>query len=149
MVVFRRLFRATQLTAIDHYAAQLARITHHVENRTFGCFVDIDSRVGIVQIALYERWFDGDRLHCDELARDVFDSDDEETLAASAEYLAQLEVLAERRDREREAAYIDACAEDEARTEQAITEGSTAEELVHILAAKTRQAYAGRTARFR
>ena len=107
MVLFRRMFRATQLSAIDHYAAQLALITHHVENKTFGCFVDIDSRAGTVQIALYERWFDGDRLHCEELARDMFDSDQDGTLAASAEYLAELEDLAERRDGEREAAYID------------------------------------------
>jgi hypothetical protein len=138
VVLFHRTFRrALEWAAIETYAAELARVAEHANNRTLGCFVETHSESGTVEIALYERWFDGNHLRCDELARRVFDPDDVGALVASAEFLVELEAWAGQRNEEREAAYLDASANDMARTARSIERESAAEELARILASKT------------
>jgi hypothetical protein len=136
-MLFHRTFRPLlELFALETYAGQLARVALHANDGTFGCFVAIDSRVGMLQIWLYERWFDGQRLHVDELAKRVFDPSDDGTLVRSAEFLAELGDSAERRNEEREAAYLAASAEDASRTQHAIERERVAEELARILASE-------------
>lgn len=140
VVLFRRTFRALlQWSAIETYAAELARVAEHANHGTLGCFVETTEEVGVVVIALYERWFDGDHLRCDELARRLFDPVDETALVASAEFQAELEAWAEQRNEARESAYLDASAADAARVERALEQKSAATELAQILAGARHQ----------
>jgi hypothetical protein len=141
LVLFHRTFRPLlELAALETYAGQLARVARHANDGLFGCFVVIDSPVGLLQIELYERWFDGQRLHVDELAERVFDPGDDGTLVSSAEFLAELEDWAERRNEAREAAYLEASANEESHNRRAIERERLAKELVRILASQTTRA---------
>ena len=141
LVLFHRTFRPLlELFALETYAGQLARVAQHANDGTFGCFVVIDTSVGMLEIGLYERWFDGQRLRVDELAKRVFDPSDDETLVSGAEFVAELGDWAERRNLEREAAYLAASAEDASRTQRATERERVAEELARILASEIMRA---------
>jgi hypothetical protein len=58
-----------ELDRLEGYATVLERIARHAGDGTFGRFVETDSDAGDVRITLYERWFDGDGIHCEELAK--------------------------------------------------------------------------------
>jgi hypothetical protein len=142
LVMFHRAFRRlSELAALETYAGRLARVAQHANDGTLGCLVAIDTPAEMLQITLYERWFDGQRLHVDELAQSVFDPSDDETLVRSAEFLAELRDWAERRNREREATYVEVSAEETARTHRALDQERLAEELSRILATELRQTY--------
>jgi hypothetical protein len=139
VVMFHRLFRITlELSALETYAAKLARVAQHGNDGTLGCFVETSTDKGSVVITLYERWFDGAQLHCEELTRRVFDPSDENALVASAEFIAELEEWAERRNEERNASYLDASADDAARVLRSIEQESAAAELAGILSRRNR-----------
>ena len=139
-MLFHRTFRPLlELFALETYAGLLRRVAQHGNDGTFGCFVTIDSPVGMLQIRLYERWFDG-QLHVDELAERLFDPGEDGTLVCSAEFLAELGDWAERRNEEREAAYFEASAEDASRIQRAMERQRVAEELVSILASEITRA---------
>jgi len=141
LVLFHRTFRPLlELASLETYAGQLARVAQHANDGTYGCFVVIDVRVAMLQIRLYERWFDGRRLHVDELAQCMFDPDDERTLVCSAEFSAELRDWAERRNEEREAGYLKASAEDALRTQRTIERERVAEELARILTSEITRA---------
>jgi hypothetical protein len=141
LVLFHRTFRPLlELAALETYAGQLAQVARHANDGTFGCFLVIDSPFGLLQIELYERWFDGQRLHVDELVQRVFDPSDDGTLVCSAEFLAELVDLAERRNEAREAAYLEASANDASHTQRAMERERLAAELVRILARETTRA---------
>ena len=135
VVLFHRAFRTMfELNRLESYAAELERVGQHVCDGTFGCFIDTVSRDGVVQITLYERWFDGERLHCEGLAARDFDSDDEGALVASAEFVAALQSWAEERNDELEQIYRESDLEDAARIERATDRAAAADELAKILA---------------
>jgi hypothetical protein len=141
VVLFHRTFRSMfELAALETYAAQLARVAEHANCGTLGCFIETKPERGNVQIALYERWFDGSHLHCEELDRRVFDPADETTLVASAEFLAELEDRAAQRNEARDAAYLDASADDVERTRTSREQEAAAEELTRILPSETGRA---------
>jgi hypothetical protein len=141
LVLFHCAFRRLRdLAALETYAGRLARVAQHANDGTLGCFVVIDSLAEMLQIRLYERWFDGQRLHVDELAASRFDPSDDGTLVRSAEFLAELGDRAERRNEERQAAYLEASAEDAACTHRAIEQERLAEELARILASEVTRA---------
>ena len=141
LMLFHRTFRPLlELAALETYAGQLARVAQHATDGTLGCFIVIDSPVGMLQIRLYERWFDGQRLHVNELAQRVFDPGDDGTLVCSAEFLAELGDWAERRNDERDAANLEASAEDGSRTQRAMERERVAEELARILASEITRA---------
>jgi hypothetical protein len=134
VVVFRRTFRPrVELAELDRYIAELELAARYANEGTFGCFVDTRSRDGVVEIALYERWFNGRKLCCDELAHREFDAEDEQALVASAEFVTELQEWAERRNDERETAYRSESLEDDARRERATERASAGEELTQIL----------------
>jgi hypothetical protein len=134
-MLFHRTFRPLlELAALETYAGRLSRVAQHANDGTFGCFVVIDAHAGMLQIRLYERWFDGQRLHVDELSQRAFDPSDDRALVGSAEFVAELRDTAERRDEERDAAYLEASVEDAARTQRAMERHRAAEELARILA---------------
>jgi hypothetical protein len=134
-IMFRRTFRPrVQLEELERYAAELERVAKHANAGTFGCFVDTRSRDGIVEVSLYERWFDGRQLRCEQLASREFDPDDEHTLVASAEFVAQLEAWAEARNDERDWSYVERAIEEHAREQRALERQSAADELARILA---------------
>jgi hypothetical protein len=138
-VLFSRSFRAMQdKVAIESYSAQLSLISRYAQEGTFGCFAQTRSEVGSVDVLLYERWFDGDAIHTDELARRAFDASDEESLVASAEFLADLRLWAERRNEEREAAYLKERRADDDRKQLASAQEAAGRELNQILAAHAR-----------
>jgi hypothetical protein len=128
------------LAALEAYASQLELVARHANDGTFGCFVQSGSEAGRVQVTLYERWFDGAKLRCDELARREFDPDDESSLVASAEFLAELQDWAQRRNDEREASYRDAGISEAAATQQSLHRQAAADELASILASERRDA---------
>lgn len=135
-VLFRRSFRPLlELKELERYAAELERVARHANEGTLGCFVDTRSHEGVVEVALYDRWFDGDRLRCDELAHRRYDASDEQALVASAEFVAELEDWAQRRNDEREQSDAGARAAAEAAQEQARDRATAADELAGILRA--------------
>jgi hypothetical protein len=134
-VLFRRTFRPIgEADQIEAYASQLEQISAHASAGTFGCFVDTTTQGGEVRITLYERWFDGGRLHCEPLAERSFDPEDEAALVQSAEFRAQLETWAEERNDELEALYLAAVDDDSVRVQRATERQAAAEELAGILA---------------
>lgn len=137
-VLFAKRFRPMlELAALEHYAEQLSLVARHADEGTFGCFVETYTEDGDVAVCLYERWFDGDQIHTDELARRAFDASDGTALVASAEFLADLRDWAERRNRGREAAYLEELEEDDARSRIAADREAASAELNEILAAHT------------
>jgi len=138
-VLFSRSFRAMlDKVAIQDYTAHLSLVARYAQEGTFGCFAQTRSEVGSVEVLLYERWFDGDDIHTDELARRAFDAGDEESLVASAEFLADLRLWAERRNEEREAAYLNERRADDDRKQRASAQEAAGRELNQILAAHAR-----------
>jgi hypothetical protein len=135
VVLHHRTFRPKfELLALEAYAARLERTAEHGNNGTLGCFVDAEPRRnGIVHVTLYERWFDGQHLRCERLAGRDFDSTDESALVASSEFQAELQAWAEQRNHDRDAAYLDAAAEEAAQTERAAERANAAHELARIL----------------
>jgi hypothetical protein len=134
VVVFHRAVKPrVELAELEAYASQLERVAQHANDGTLGCFVETISRAGTVWITLYERWFDGHHLVCEQLAQHGFDPTDEATLVASAEFMVELEAWAEERNEEREASYLDAGGEDDAGTARAIDQTAAADELARIL----------------
>jgi hypothetical protein len=142
VVLHHRTFRPLlELAQLETYAAQLERTAGHANNGTLGCFVETQQRAdGIVRIALYERWFDGEHLHCEQLASRDFDASHDSAVVASAEFLAELREWAERRNDERHASELDAAAEDAARVQRASERSEAAAQLARILAGLNEQA---------
>jgi hypothetical protein len=138
-VLFSRSFRAMLDTvAIESYTAHLALVARHAQEGTFGCFAQTRSEGGRVDVLLYERWFDGDEIRTEELARRAFDAGDEQSLVASVEFLADLRAWAERRNQEREAAYLEERRADDDRKRLASEQEAASRELHQILAAHAR-----------
>jgi hypothetical protein len=135
VVVFHRTFKPRlELDQLERYARELERAAKHGNEGTLGCFVDTQGGDGVVEVKLYERWFDGRRLICDELASRRFDPEEDTTLVASTEFLAELQEWAERRNDEREAAYLESSVEDAVREQRSVERASAASELASILA---------------
>jgi len=140
LVLFHRTFTSQfELQELERYAAELERAARHANEGTFGCFVATQSRGDAVVATLYERWFDGAHLRCEQLARREFDASDEGTLVASAEFVAELEAWAEQRNDERETSYLEASVEAAARDERALERATAANELARILAEDSAQ----------
>jgi hypothetical protein len=135
LVLFHRAFKPrTELDQLERYASELEQVARHGNDGSLGCFVETESHDGVVEITLYERWFDGQRLRCEQLANREFDPEREDALVASAEFRGQLETWAEDRNAERETSYLDAAADDSARIARATEHRQAADELAGILA---------------
>jgi hypothetical protein len=142
LVLHHRTFRPLlQTTELQTYAAQLERVADHANHGTLGCFVETQKQQnGLVRVALYERWFDGHRLHCEQLASREFDASDGSALIASAEFLAELRDWAEQRNEERQASELEAAAEDAGHLQRASDRREAADQLARILAGLNEQA---------
>jgi hypothetical protein len=133
-VLYRRTFTPrTELAELERYAAQLAIVARHANEGTLGCFLHVETERGAVVITLYERWFDGRRLRCEELASRSFDPSDDGALVASAEFVAELEDWAERRNDERALDQAEARAHEDDRARRALEDADAAERLARIL----------------
>jgi hypothetical protein len=138
VVLFRRTFRPlVELKELERYASELELVARHANEGTLGCFVDTRPQEGVVEVALYERWFDGGHLRCDELARRRYDAGDEHALVASAEFVAELEDWAQRRNDEREQTEAADREESLAREADARERAAAADELAAILRSHT------------
>lgn len=138
LALFRRTFSPLrELKELERYAAELELVARHANNGTLGCFVDTRPHEGMVAIALYDRWFDGENLRCDELASRRYDAGDEQALVASAEFVAEMQEWAERRNAERELTYASDREEAAAREQDAREAAVAAGELADILRSHT------------
>jgi hypothetical protein len=106
IVLAQRTFKpGVDLFALEAYAAQLERAAEHGNRGTLGCFVQVSPLPdGTVSVTLYERWFRGKYLLCEQLASRRFDASGEDARAASVAYLLDLRDQAARRNHERLAA---------------------------------------------
>ena len=136
VVVAHRTFRPMfELSKMEAYAAQLERAATHGNEGTLGCFVNTkQSENGTVQVALYERWFDGQRLRCEELACRDFDATEPDAVASSAEFLTELQSWAADPNEQQEVGYLEAAVLDRDRAERATERSDAARELAQILA---------------
>lgn len=98
----QRFKPAVEAEQLERYAETLELVARHANEGTMGCFIHTEAVAGEVDVRLYERWFDGQNLHCEELAHRVFDSDEEAATVASAEFIAELEAWAQQRNAQRE-----------------------------------------------
>ncbi|MGZ6569505.1 MAG: hypothetical protein ACXVHJ_00340 [Solirubrobacteraceae bacterium] len=137
VVLAHRTFRPMfDLTEMEAYAAQLERAAEHGNEGTLGCFVETEQRDdGIVRVALYERWFDGRQLRCEQLALRDFDAAEPDAVVVSAEFLTELQAWAADRNEQREDGYIDAAVDDRDRAERAAERDDAARQLAEILEA--------------
>ncbi len=139
-VFFSRSFRLLlDGPAMAHYMAVLGQIGQYAQAGEFGCFVQTRPEAGQVEISLYERWFDGAELHTDELARRRFDASEEGSLVASAEFLADLQIWAQQRNEQRDAAILEARDADQQRLRLTSEREAAGQELNRLLAAYTRR----------
>ncbi len=126
---------------MEAYAAQLESAATHGNDGTLGCFVDTKQRDdGTVRVALYERWFDGQRLRCEELACRDFDATEPDAVASSAEFLTELQSWAAERNEQQEVDYLEAAAQDRDRVDRATERSDAARELAQILASHNKPA---------
>ncbi len=133
--LFHRTFKPRfELDELERYARELDQVARHGNEGSLGCFVDTRTHYGVVEVALYERWFDGHDLICDELASRRFDPEDEGAVVAGAEFVAELQDWAERRNDERDMSYLQSSVEDEVRERGSAERASAAHELASILA---------------
>lgn len=138
-VLFSQSFRPMlDSVAQEHYAARLRLIARYADEGTFGCFAQTRPEGQNVEVVLWERWFDGTEIRTEELARRAFDAGDEQSLVASVEFLADLRAWAERRNEEREAAYLKERSADDDRKRLASEQETASRELHQILAAHAR-----------
>lgn len=135
VVLAYRSFRPMlELAEMEAYAAQLEHAAAHATEGKFGCFVETEQGDhGTVRVALYERWFDGHRLRCEQLAHRDFDATDPDAVASSAEFLIELQTRAAARNEEREAGYMEAAVRAQHRAERATDRDQAAHELAKIL----------------
>ena len=139
-VLFSRAFRPLlETVAMEHYAAQLQLIARHAQAGQFGCFIENRSEGGAVEVILYDRWFDDPDIRTEELAHHAFDAADEDSLVASAEFVADLRIWADRRNEQREAAVLEQSDADVAERQLELEREAAGRELSQILAAHTRQ----------
>jgi hypothetical protein len=137
-VLFRRTFRPLlELKDLERYVAELELVARHANDGSLGCFVDTRSHEAVVEVALYDRWFDGESLRCHELARRHYDAGDEQALVASAEFVAELQEWADRRNQARELTYASDREEASARDQDAREAAAAADGLAAILRSYT------------
>jgi hypothetical protein len=132
-VLFHRTFTHPDLGAIEGYAAELERVADYANAGKLGCFVDVRVTDGALQMTLYERWFDGSHIRCDELTKRSFDPQNGQALIESAEFLGELEYWAERRDERRNLRELEGSIEDAAREDETLNRALAAQELGQIL----------------
>lgn len=138
VVMFSRAFRPLlETVALEHYRAQLGVVARSAETGKFGCFVEVQPKGGNVEVTLYDRWFDGWNIRTEEVTRQAFASTDERSLVASTEFLAELQIWAERQNAEREAVLAGQQDADDARARLAAQRSAASRELSEILAAHT------------
>jgi hypothetical protein len=138
-VLFSRSFRQMfDSVAQQTYAARLQLVARHASEGTFGCFAETRPEGKNVEVVLWERWFDEDDMHTQELARRAFDASDEQSLVASVEFLADLRAWAERRNQEREDSYLQTRQAADDRKQFASDQEAASRELHQILAAHAR-----------
>jgi hypothetical protein len=106
VVLTQRTFDTrVELFALESYAAVLERAAEHGNRGTLGCFVHVEVILpGTVRVTLYERWFHGKYLLCEQLAGREFDARRDDARAESVAYLHELRGQAAQRNHARGAA---------------------------------------------
>jgi hypothetical protein len=138
-VLFSQCFRPLlDAVALEHYTARLQQIARYAEQGQFGCFAETRSDGGSVEVILWERSFDGADIRTEELARRAFDAGDESALVASSEFVADLQIWAERRNDERDAALLSERDAADVQARLTAERDAAGQELSQILAAHIR-----------
>jgi hypothetical protein len=136
VVLHHRAFRPlSELAELEAYAAQLESAAGHGERGRLWYFVTSGARRdGTVVVSLFDRWFDGQRLRCEERAHREFDSSDEASASASVEFTAELQAWAEQRNDVREARCREAGGDELLAGERSAETAAGASELADLLA---------------
>jgi hypothetical protein len=136
VVLYHRAFSPlSELAELEAYAAQLESAADHGERGDLWYFVTTrPQRSGIVEVSLFDRWFDGRHVRCEQLAHAEFDSTDETSAAASLDFAAGLQAWAEAGNDAREARCREAGGEERLEAEQAQQTDAVARELAALLA---------------
>ncbi|HEX3875225.1 MAG TPA: hypothetical protein VHW26_13815 [Solirubrobacteraceae bacterium] len=105
IVLYHRAFRPlSELVELEAYAAQLESAAKHAARGHLWCFVTTAAhRDGTVEVSLFDRWFDGRQVRCEQRASREFDSTDEASAAAALDFTAGLQAWAEQHNDAREA----------------------------------------------
>jgi hypothetical protein len=105
VVLHHRVFRPlSELAELEAYAAQLEAAAAHAEQGRLWYFVTTRPHAdGTVEVSLFDRWFDGHHVRCEQRAHGEFDSSDDASSAASVEFAASLQAWAEQQNAAREA----------------------------------------------
>lgn len=137
IVVAHRWFRPMlDLAEMSAYEAALEQAARYANDGTFGCFVTTEQADGgVVRVTVYERWLDGQRLHCEERGHRDFDASEPDSVASSAEFLAEAQAWAAAQNDRRDAVLADAAVEDKVRGQLAAERDAAAHQLAEILAA--------------
>jgi hypothetical protein len=140
LVLHHEVFRPlSELAELESYAAQLERAAAHAEAGAFWYFVTTKAhRDGTVEVSLFDRWFDGRKLRCEERAHREFSSRDESVETAAVDFTAGLQAWAEHRNEEREAACREAAGHEDVEDTQAAQSAAGALELSALLASVTK-----------
>jgi hypothetical protein len=136
VVLHHRVFRpVAELAELEAYAAQLEIAAANAARGQLWYFVTTRPHAdGTVEVTLFDRWFDGRQVHCEQRAHGEFDSSDEASSAASIEFAATLQAWAEHQNDGREARCRELGGDELLEAEQAAQALTGARELASLLA---------------
>jgi hypothetical protein len=133
-VIYRRSFRTRDLSRWHDYRMLLERIARHAAEGCFGWFVDVQGRAdGQVRVTLYDRFFDGEAIHCEARARREFDGSADDAVASVAEFTSELRARADAENAARLDATLDGAAHADEAQRVAAERARAAQELARIL----------------
>jgi hypothetical protein len=140
IVLHHRAFRPlSELAELEAYAAQLETAATHAARGRLWYFVTTRPHAdGIVEVALFDRWFDGRHVRCEQRAHGEFDSTDEAAAAASVEFTASLQAWAEQQNATREARCRELDGDEVLEAERAAQTATAARALAALLAGVSR-----------
>jgi hypothetical protein len=142
VVLHHHVFRPlSELAELEAYAAQLETAARHAEQGRLWYFLTTRPHAdGTVEVSLFDRWFDGRHLRCEQRAHSEFDSSDEASAAASVEFTASLQAWAEQQNAAREARCRELDGGEQLEAERAAETRDAGRELADLLAGVTRRA---------
>jgi hypothetical protein len=136
VTLHHRAFRPlSELADLEAYAAQLQAAAGYAERGQLWCFVTTKARAdGVVEVSLFDRWFDGRHVRCEQRAHREFDSSEEDSATEAVDFTAGLQAWAEQQNDAREARCRERSGDEIVDAEQAAQTTAGAADLAALLA---------------